>query len=103
MPWELLLRRALAVLLGGRSALPSAVASQIAAESNQLRARLCAASADRLGALFQACQAEPAECFGRLRHRPPVQLARAWAGAVLHAAAARRHTVFDAWRRWACI
>lgn len=101
LPWAALHRRALAVLLGGRSALPAALAGSIAGEVGALRQRLCPAAADRLGALFQASQSTPGGSWGRVRQTAPEAFARAWAGAALHAAEARRHTMHAAWRRWA--
>jgi hypothetical protein len=101
LPWAALHRRALAVLLGGRSALPAALVASIAGEAGALRQRLCPAAADRLGALFQACQSAPGGSWGRVRQTAPEAFARAWAGAALHAAEARRHAMHEAWRRWA--
>jgi hypothetical protein len=101
LPWAVLHRRALAVLLGGRSALPAALAGSIAGEVGALRQRLCPAAADRLGALFQACQSAPGGSWGRVRQTTPEMFARAWAGAALHAAEARRHVMHEAWRSWA--
>lgn len=101
LPWAALHRRALAVLLGGRTALPVALAASIVGEAGALRQRLCPAAADRLGALFQACQSAPGGSWGRVRQTAPEALARAWAGAALHAAEARRQAMHAAWRRWA--
>ncbi|MCK6487443.1 MAG: hypothetical protein L6R48_03715, partial [Planctomycetes bacterium] len=101
LPWATLERRALAVLLGGRSALPASVGPGLAAEARNLRAQLCGAAAARLESLFQACQAVPGERWGRLAQVPPAAFARQWAAAALQAQRAREQHARDAWTRWA--